>query len=125
MTLGGGGGGFFSLSFLVDLHHTILGLHCELLRSKAVDIQADLPALLGLLDLRHARAELAHQGMIHHGGHLDGGGGGRRAHVAGPVAAGEAGQLFREGGNAKGLVGEPAALVPVMEWVPGWRAEEG
>uniref|UniRef100_A0A3B1JE33 Uncharacterized protein n=1 Tax=Astyanax mexicanus TaxID=7994 RepID=A0A3B1JE33_ASTMX len=104
-----------------DLHHTVLGLDGELLWGEVVDVQADLPALWGLLDLRHARAKLARQGA--------GVGRGVSSHgwaeVPGPVAAGKEWQLLWESWHAEGLVKQPAALVPVPEGVPGGAAQEG
>uniref|UniRef100_A0A8C8G8X8 Uncharacterized protein n=1 Tax=Oncorhynchus tshawytscha TaxID=74940 RepID=A0A8C8G8X8_ONCTS len=64
---------------------------------KVVDVQSDLPGLLGLLDLRHASAELAGKGA----------GGG--AHVS---------------GHTEGLVEESVALVPVPVGVPARGAEQ-
>uniref|UniRef100_A0A8K9XVW9 Uncharacterized protein n=1 Tax=Oncorhynchus mykiss TaxID=8022 RepID=A0A8K9XVW9_ONCMY len=99
----------FLLTLLTsDLHHTILGLDHQLLRGEVVDVQSDLPGLLGLLDLRHARAELAGEGY----------------ESTGPVGAGEGGELLREGRHAEGLVKEPAALVTVTEGVPAGGAEQ-
>uniref|UniRef100_A0A8C3ZL69 Uncharacterized protein n=1 Tax=Denticeps clupeoides TaxID=299321 RepID=A0A8C3ZL69_9TELE len=115
-----------------DLQHAILGLHHQLLRGEVVDVQADLPGVLGLLDLGHAAAELPGQGpgvgrvLGHHqrAGQV-GDGGQAVADVAGPVAAGEGRHLLGEGGHAEGLVEDPAALVPVPERVPAGGAQEG
>uniref|UniRef100_A0A3B4DMZ3 Uncharacterized protein n=1 Tax=Pygocentrus nattereri TaxID=42514 RepID=A0A3B4DMZ3_PYGNA len=122
----------FSTHLTYDFHYTVLGLDRELLRGKMVHIQADLPAIRRLLDLRHACAELAghgagrklagHGGTLHQRGHLSRHG---WADVAGPVAAGEEGQLLREGGHAECLVKQPAALMPVTERIPGWSTQEG
>uniref|UniRef100_A0A8C7P4U6 Uncharacterized protein n=1 Tax=Oncorhynchus mykiss TaxID=8022 RepID=A0A8C7P4U6_ONCMY len=79
---------------------------------KVVDVQSDLPGLLGLLDLRHASAELAGKGA----------GGG--AHVSGPVGAGEGGQPLCVGRHTEGLVEESIALVPVPVGVPARGAEQ-
>uniref|UniRef100_A0A8C8MEX9 Uncharacterized protein n=1 Tax=Oncorhynchus tshawytscha TaxID=74940 RepID=A0A8C8MEX9_ONCTS len=113
---------FRPLLLTSDLHHAILGLDHQLLRGEVVDVQSDLPGLLGLLDLRHARAELAGEGYESSSGHVRAKG--RWAHVAGPVGAGEGGELLREGRHAEGLVKEPVALVTVTEGVPAGGAEQ-
>uniref|UniRef100_A0A4W5PRR3 Uncharacterized protein n=1 Tax=Hucho hucho TaxID=62062 RepID=A0A4W5PRR3_9TELE len=91
-----------------DLYHAILGLDHQLFRGEVVDVQSDLPGLLGLLDLRHARAELLghHGGLDHHWGQVVAEGG---AHVS---------------GHTEGLVEESVALVPVPEGVPARGAEQ-
>lgn len=45
-----------------DLHHSIFGLHRQLLWGEVIDIQADLPGVLRLLYFRHSRAELSGKG---------------------------------------------------------------
>uniref|UniRef100_A0A8C4ZEL3 Uncharacterized protein n=1 Tax=Gadus morhua TaxID=8049 RepID=A0A8C4ZEL3_GADMO len=105
-----------------DLHHTVLGLHHQLLGGEVIDVQAHLPAVRRLLDLRHARAHLprhAHVGA-HHGAHE------LRPHVARPVAGGgEGGHLLAQGGHAKGLVEDAAALVVLAEGVPAGGPQQG
>lgn len=104
-----------------------------------VDVQADLPAVLGLLDLGHAGAHLSgegtgvcgrcwghHRHLGHHRGwHVHSAGGQALTDVAGPVCAGEEAEVLGQGGHAEGLVEQAAALVPVAERVPAWGAEEG
>lgn len=124
-----------------DLHHAVFGLHHQLLRGEVVDIQGHLPAVLGLLDLRHARAHLAGQGTslmgpqqggrVHHGGvghHGAHGAHVRRHHgvpqVPWPVGAWECGEILVQRWHAEGLI-EDAALLPVAERVPARGAEEG
>uniref|UniRef100_A0A8C2BSH0 Uncharacterized protein n=1 Tax=Cyprinus carpio TaxID=7962 RepID=A0A8C2BSH0_CYPCA len=111
-----------------DLHHPIFGLHRQLLWGEVIDIQADLPGIWRLLDLRYSRAHLSGKGPavvrgVHHGG------GGRHWHlrpnVSGPVCAGKCGHLLGEVWHPKGLIEEPAALGPVAERVPGWAVHKG
>uniref|UniRef100_A0A672FWC6 Uncharacterized protein n=1 Tax=Salarias fasciatus TaxID=181472 RepID=A0A672FWC6_SALFA len=121
-----------------DLHHSVLGLHHQLLGREVVDVQANLPVFLGLLDLGHAAAHLAgqssglvchhvsrvHHGSVrHHGRHVGGQDGGPQ--VPRPVGAGECGKLLGQGGHAEGLVEDAAALVPVAEWIPAGGPQQG
>uniref|UniRef100_A0A8D2ZE50 Uncharacterized protein n=1 Tax=Scophthalmus maximus TaxID=52904 RepID=A0A8D2ZE50_SCOMX len=130
-----------SLPFYVltrDFHHSILGFHHQLLGREVVDIQGHLPVVLGLLDLRHAGAQLAGQGvglLGHHGARVHHGGVGHHAaHVRGqhggpqvsrPMGAWECGKVLWQGRQAEGLVEQAAVLVPVAEWVPARGAKQG
>uniref|UniRef100_A0A8C4FGT6 Uncharacterized protein n=1 Tax=Dicentrarchus labrax TaxID=13489 RepID=A0A8C4FGT6_DICLA len=92
--------------FVHDLHHTVLGLHHQLL------------SLLG-----HQGAWVHHGGVGHHDAHVRSQDGGPQ--VARPVGAGECGKLLGHGRHSKGLVEDAAVLVPVTEWIPARGAEQG
>uniref|UniRef100_A0A8C9QTM2 Uncharacterized protein n=1 Tax=Scleropages formosus TaxID=113540 RepID=A0A8C9QTM2_SCLFO len=110
-----------------DFHHPVFGFHHQLLGGKVVHIQADLPEFWGLLDLRHAAAQLARQSAGVRRRHCRGccfRRGGWRPQIAWPVGARPVEQLLREDGHPEGLV-EEAAAVPVPEGVPAGRSQEG
>lgn len=121
-----------------DLHDSVLGLYHQLLRREVVDVQGHLPRVLRLLDLRHAAAHLAGQGVrllghhgprVHHGAvghhqaHVWGQDGG--PHVARPVGAGVRGEVPGHGRHAEALVEDPAVRLPVAERVPAGGPQQG
>lgn len=93
-------------SLTCDLDHAVFGLHHQVLGGKVVDIQADLPAVLGLLDLGHAGAQLSGEGagvgrwrLGNHGhlGHL-----GHRGHLGHLGHLGHHGHMGLERGDGVG-----------------------
>uniref|UniRef100_A0A3B5ARL8 Uncharacterized protein n=1 Tax=Stegastes partitus TaxID=144197 RepID=A0A3B5ARL8_9TELE len=105
----------------IDFHHTVLGLHHQLLGREVVDIQAHLPVVLSLL-MGHHGVGVHHGSGVHHGCHFRGQDGGPQ--VPRPVGAGECAEVLGQSRHTEGLVEDAAALLPVTEWVPAGGAEQ-
>uniref|UniRef100_A0A8C6RSU0 Uncharacterized protein n=1 Tax=Nannospalax galili TaxID=1026970 RepID=A0A8C6RSU0_NANGA len=118
--------------FAGDLHHSVLGLHRELLRSKVIDVQGHPPAVGCLSDLGDAAAELPVECSTEGGrGHSHGrwalGGRSRQwAQVAGPAGGAEPLRpLVGHPRYPEGLLEEAAvSRVPVPERFPARAAQE-
>lgn len=112
-----------------NFHHSVFGLHHQLLRWEVVHVQGHLPGFWGLLDLWHSTTHLAgqctgllgHRGSwVHPVGHHEAciRGQDGRPYVSWPVGAGECAEFLRQGWHTEGLVEDSAVLVPVAEWIP-------
>uniref|UniRef100_A0A8V1ANV2 Uncharacterized protein n=1 Tax=Gallus gallus TaxID=9031 RepID=A0A8V1ANV2_CHICK len=111
-----------------DLHDVILSLHHQLLRSKVVDVQGDLPAVGALPDLGDAAAQLPAQrpAVGRPRGRQQGALAGQQTEVSGPgAAAGPLVPILGDVRHPEGLVEEAAAMVPVAEGLPAGAGEEG
>lgn len=117
----------FLLVLAGDLHDVILSLHHQLLRSKVVDVQGDLPAVGALPDLGDAAAQLPAQrpAVGRPRGRQQGALAGQQTEVSGPgAAAGPLVPILGDVRHPEGLVEEAAAMVPVAEGLPAGAGEE-